>query len=121
MQKEKVERLLGRSVNHKKYGGVFVKEIISAEEEKIVGVIESSGEEKIFLLSSNHFDNLDDIKFKKKFQEKKPRVHIKKERDMSKYRNHPLLRKIDAQEEYKNRLYSSAIDDDEDDTEEDQD
>ena len=77
MQKEKVERLLGRSVNHKKYGSVFVKEIISAEDEKIIGIIESSGEVKTFLLSSNHFDNLDE-------NEKKTRIYKSNLADINK-------------------------------------
>lgn len=115
MQKEKMERLVGRHINHKKYGNVYVKEIVSSEEEKIIGVIEDTNEQKTFILSSNYFDNLEDIKFTKKFQEKKPRVVIKKERDLSKYRNHPLLVKIDAQEKYKKKLYSSGIDDEDDD------
>lgn len=122
MQKEKLERLVGRIINHKKYGNVYVKEVVSAAEDKIIGVIESTNEQKTFILSSNYFDNLEDIKFKKKFQEKRPRVIIKKERDLSKYRNHPLLVKIDAQEKYKKKLYSSGIDDEEEDeSDEDQD
>lgn len=121
MQTEKVERLRGRILIHKKYGNVYVKEIVSAKEEKIIGIIENTEEEKMFILSSNYFNNLDDITFKKKFQEKKAKVQVKRERDLSKYRNHPLLRKIDAQEEYKNRFYSNAIDDEEDESDEDQD
>lgn len=122
MEKEKLERLVGHHINHKKYGKVYVKEILSAKEEKIVGVIESTTDQKTFILSSNCFDNFEDIKFKKKFQEKKHRVHIKKERDLSKYRNHPLLLKIDAQEKYKNKLYSNGInDEDDEDDDEDQD
>jgi hypothetical protein len=125
MQKEKLEKLLGRYLTHRKYGKVYVKDVISAEEDKIAGIIESSGEVKVFILSSNYFDNLADVKFEKKFQEKKPRIHVKKERDLSKFRNNPFLMKIDSQEKSRNKLYSSGIvyddDDDDDEIEEDQD
>jgi len=122
MQKEKAERLLGQYLTHKKYGNVFVKDIVSAKEEKIIGIIDNTGEEKTFILSSNYFEDFGEIKFTKKFQEKKVKVQVKRERDLSKYRNHPLLRKIDEQEMRINKLYNTTInDDDDDDDDEDQD
>ena len=111
MQKQTAEALVGRFLNHTKYGNIIVKEVLSAKEDKIRGIIESTGEEKTFVLSSNYFSDPKGIMFKKKFEEKPVRKKVKVEVDYKKYRNHPLVKQIDKKENYSSKLYTTRIDD----------
>ncbi|PAT00967.1 hypothetical protein CI105_09140 [Candidatus Izimaplasma bacterium ZiA1] len=112
MQKQTAEALVGRYLYHTIFGNIYVKEVLSAKEDKIRGVVESSGEEKTFVISSNYFSDPNGTMFKKKFEEKPVRKKVKAEIDYKKYRNHPLVKQIDKKENYSSKLYTTRIDED---------
>lgn len=116
MKRDKGEKLIGKTIVHKKYGNVIVDEFISYKDDKFRGIIEETNEVKTFILSSNYFSDPNGMQFTKKFEDKKPRrVPPKRDIDYDKYRNHPTVKKIDKSEKLSyNQLYTTVIEDDDD-------
>lgn len=99
MEKRDIINLVGQVIDHKKLGLCEVLEIANKDEGKFVGKVIATGEIKKFVFSDQFFNNVEDyqtvnVKVAKKVEPS--RVH--KKVDMDKYRNHPLVKKIDQLE-----------------------
>ncbi len=99
MDKRVLSDLIGHTIEHKKLGPCEVLEVTSNEECKFVGKVLATGEVKKLIFSDQFFNNVDeyltaDVVVAKKATTQ--RVH--KKVDLDKYRNHPLVKKIDQQE-----------------------
>jgi len=99
VEKRDLTNLLGQEIDHKKLGLCEVLEITNKDEGKFVGRVTSTGEVKKFVFSNQFFNNVEEymtvnVKVAKKVEPS--RVH--KKVDLDKYRNHPLVKKIDQQE-----------------------
>lgn len=112
MQKRPVREALGQTVAHKRLGPCVIDSIVAEQEGKIKVKVLSSNEEKILLFSSQFFDGIDDFETVQiPVKPKRPKKNIHRQVDMSKYRNHPLVKEIDAKEKgYRPReLYGSNV------------
>lgn len=99
MEKRDLSNLVGQVIEHKKLGPCEVLEIVSKDEGKFIGRVVATEEVKKLIFSSQFFNNVDEyltvnVKVAKKVEPS--RVH--KKVDLDKYRNHPLVKKIDQQE-----------------------
>lgn len=99
MDKRSLQYLVGQVVDHKKLGPCEVLEVISEEEGKILCKVAGTGETKRLIFSSQFFDNVDDfVTVNVSVQKKAAAQKVHKKVDLDKYRNHPLVKKIDQQE-----------------------
>lgn len=127
MEKRDLSNLLGQEIEHKKLGLCEVLEVVNIDEGKFVGKVVATGEVKKLIFSNQFFNNVDDyLTVNVKVAKKVEPSPVHKKVDLDKYRNHPLVKKIDQQESgYRARqLYeddSLIIEDDEPEEEEIQD
>lgn len=97
-----INDLLGKEVEHKSLGKVEVVEITDEEKGKFVGRLQMTGEVKKFILNQRFFYHIEeyqtaDVKITKTLD--KTRTY--KKVDLNKYREHPLVKEIDAKENKK--------------------
>ena len=108
--------LVGHTIEHKVFGNCEVLEIINEKEGKFIGKVERDNAVKKLVFSAQYFVGLDEFKTVK-IEVKKP-VEQKREYkkvDLSKYRNHPLVKEIDRKEAKIKKLLT--LDDEDDDAE----
>jgi hypothetical protein len=93
-----ISDLLGKEVEHKSLGFIEVVEVTDESEGKFVGRLRLTGEIKKFILSQKFFNNVDEYHTKEIKVPKKPEKRMYKKVDLKKYREHPLVKEIDAKE-----------------------
>jgi|GEM_PF-1294237 hypothetical protein len=110
--KRPLHEAVGMTVHHKRLGPCYIREVVNKEEGKVKTIILNNNEEKVLIFSPQFFDGIDDfetVEVKVRIQKPKKKVH--KRVDLSKYRNHPLVKEIEAKEKgYKPRdLYEDSL------------
>lgn len=121
MKKEKAENLIGKTVIHEKYGEVLIMDFIDLEKDKFIGYVVNEEVEKSFILSGDYFSGANGEKFARKNLKPKPKRTYKKP-DEDKFRKNPFLKELDKKDKYKpSKLYDTAIDEDNEDLDEDND
>ncbi|QMS85416.1 hypothetical protein [Candidatus Xianfuyuplasma coldseepsis] len=120
--------LLGKTIEHKKFGLCEVLEVVQPDEGKFIGKIVDTNETKKFVFSTQFFNNINDFEtVNVKVAKKATPSRVHKKVDLDKYRNHPLVKKIDQQEGgYRTRhLYeepeTDQVDDNEPETDDNED
>ena len=107
---------MGQVVLHKTLGPFEVLEVVDNLQGKIVGKVQSTGETKKLIFTTQFFPDAEEYETAQITVQKKAlpkRVH--KQVDMAKYRNHPLVKKIDEMEDRRARVIAADVDDDEED------
>jgi hypothetical protein len=105
MQRTSVNELLGATIRHKVFGPCEIVDITNADEGKFVGKVKETNELKKFIFSKQFFvdiDNYDTVEFVVKSNARRTRAYRKA--DLSKYRNHPLVKELEKKETRKNNL-----------------
>ena len=117
MNKQKAASFIGKTLNHKKYGDIYIQEFTSVAEDKFLGVIVETNELKKFVLSRQFFEGPETIGLPHHEELKVvKRTTVKKPYNYEKYRNHPLVKEIDKKEaNLYNKIYNTVIVDEEDD------
>lgn len=91
--------LLGKEVEHKSLGLIEVVEVTDEDEGKFVGRLKLTGEVKKFIINQRFFNNVEDIHTKEiKVGKKHQKRSTYRKVDLNKYRQHPLVKEIDAKE-----------------------
>lgn len=99
MIKRGLHDLLGKTIEHRKFGLCQVLEVVQPEEGKFIGKIIDTNDIKKFVFSTQFFLNIDDFEtVHVKVAKKATPSRVHKKVDLDKYRNHPLVKKIDQQE-----------------------
>lgn len=111
MQKRPVSEAIGQTVAHKRLGPCLVHSIVAEQEGKVKVKVLDSNEEKVLIFSPQFFEDIEDYDtVQVAIKPKRPKKRVHREVDMKKYRNHPLVKEIEAKEKgYKPReLYGST-------------
>ncbi len=105
IMKRPLHEAVGMTVNHKRLGPCYIEEVVNEEEGKVKTIILNNNEEKVLIFSPQFFDGIDDFKTVEiKLPVQKPKKKVHKRVDLRKYRNHPLVKEIEAKEKgYKPR------------------
>ena len=99
MQKRGLTELIGATITHKTLGVCEIIEVVSIEDGKFIGKIQSTGEVKKLIFSNQFFTDVDDFETVNVSVQKKPGTkRIRRKVDLDKYRNHPLVKEIEKQE-----------------------
>lgn len=118
MEKIHVDDLIGKVINHKKYGLCTVDKVVDTKANKASCTILESSEVKVFVISTQFFSDLDDLDDDNVVKPKplKPKREYRKP-DLQKYRSNPLVKEIDRKEMryYKFLARNMGQDEDEDD------
>lgn len=105
MQRTSVNNLKGTVINHKVFGPCEIIDITNAEEGKFVGKVQETNELKKFIFSTQFFLDIEDydtVEYIVKSSRRNARAY--KKADLSKYRNHPLVKEVENKENKKNNL-----------------
>lgn len=112
MNKRPLSDAIGQTVTHKRLGPCLVHTIVAEQEGKIKAKVLATQEDKVLIFSKQFFEGIDDFAtVDVSVKPKRPAKKVHKEVDLSKYRNHPLVKEIDAKEKgYRPReLYNTPI------------
>lgn len=126
MEKKHIDDLIGKTINHKKYGLCTVEKVIDVKANKASCLILENNETKVFVISTQFFTDLDEIDDDNVVKPKplKPKREYRKP-DLQKYRSNPLVKEIDRKEmryyKFLERNMGQDDDDDDDDRNEDMD
>jgi len=119
MTKRPLSEAIGQTVTHKRLGPCIVDMIVAEQEGKVRVKVLDSNEDKVLIFSSQFFEGVDEFEtVDVAVKSKRPQKKVHREVDLSKYRNHPLVKEIDAKEKGYNprELYSALIEEEADDT-----
>lgn len=119
MKKKQLDDLVGKTINHKKFGLCKVDKVIDFETKKVACVLESTNEVKSFIFSSQFFEGVDEYITAKVAPKVVKKAIVYKQPDYQKHRSHALVKEIDRKEMRIQKLVDRklGIEDDDDDDE----
>ena len=99
MDRTSLVNLKGTIIEHKVFGPCEIVDITSPDEGKFLGKVIKTNESKKFIFSNQFFRNIEEfetveVEVKRTISRKRPKRKV----DLSKYRNHPLVKEIDGKE-----------------------
>jgi hypothetical protein len=118
VDKRPLSDAIGLTVTHKRLGPCRIDAIVAEPDYKVKVNILSSNEEKVVIFSPQFFEGIDDFEaVDVAVKPRRPKKKVHRLVDMNKYRNHPLVKEIEAKEKgYSPReLYSTDIEEPDDD------
>jgi len=112
MTKRPLVEAIGQTVTHKRLGPCLVHTIVAEPEGKVRVKVIASNEDKVVIFSPQFFEGVEEFQtVDVAVKPKRPQKKVHKEVDLSKYRNHPLVKEIDAKEKgyHPRELYNALI------------
>jgi hypothetical protein len=109
--KKPLKEAVGKTFNHKRLGKCLIDSVVNEVEGKIKIIVTETKEEKILIFAPQFFDGIDEYQtVNVSVKPKKVQKKVHRPVNLDKYRNHPLVKEIDAKEKgYKPRdLYEDT-------------